>query len=176
MLLFFCNLQCHFMPLQRELYVSIQVSLLVIKYTGSATWLLTGRDGVVSDGSCWPQFRSKADIMCNDWRTYNTFGDGSFATAGARLRKLFPTGSIARDLSYREFKRLQKALLEEVEDSSRTKRCGFGLGLGLEASIFLLSIVFTVAVRVTRTVQGSRFTRLTLRSQLCEERWLNVED
>jgi len=118
MLLFFCNLQCHFMPLQRELYVSIQVSLLVIKYTGSATWLLTGRDGVL--------------------------------------------GTVLD--------------LEEVEDSSRTKRCGFGLGLRLGASIFLLSIVFTVAVRVTRTVQGSRFTRLTLRSQLCEERWLNVED
>jgi len=51
----------------------------------------------------------------------------------------------------------------DLEDKSRTK--SRSLGFGLEESIcILLSIVFTVAVRVTGTVQGSRFTCLTLRS------------
>ena len=41
----------------------------------------------------------------------------------------------------------------DLEDSPRTK--SRGLGLDLEEYIYLLSVVFTVAVRVTRTVQGS---------------------
>ena len=59
-----------------------------------------------------------------------------------------------------------------LEDSSRTK--SRGLGLDLEEYIYLLSVVFTVAVRVTRTVQGSWFACLTLWSKLCEDRWLDV--
>jgi len=55
-----------------------------------------------------------------------------------------------------------------LEDSSRTK--SRGLGLDLEEYIYLLSVVFTVAVRVTRTVQGSWFACLTLWSKSCKDR------
>jgi len=66
--------------------------------------------------------------------------------------------------------RYTNRLLATTTTTTTTARGQKFMALASRNLSILLSIVFAVAVRVTRTVQGSRFTSLTLRSQLYEDR------